>query len=77
MNPDDERLSLADRNDCEVLGAVEVAGGGVEVRAVELGGVEDCDGDELDADELGAGELWLGDGQVVVGKNWPRAAPLA
>lgn len=64
-----ERLSLADRNDCDVLGAAEVEGGGVEVGTVELAGEEDSAGEELDADELGAGELWLGDGQLEVGKN--------
>lgn len=90
-----ERLSLADRNDCEVLATVE--GGDVAVGTVELGADEDSAADELDAgeldadelgaaeldaDELGAGELDAealepGDGQVAVGKNWPRAAPPA
>lgn len=64
------RVSLADRNDCDVLGAVEEAGA-VLVCADELGGAE------LVADELGAGELWLGEAQVAVGKNWPRVSPPA
>jgi hypothetical protein len=78
-----EALALSDMNDWEVLGAAEVDAGAEDVSELEPAADELCAGEELDADELGAEELSEGDElsedevHVVVGKNWPRARPLA